>query len=146
MRTKVVTLYGGVETLVYIDRKLALGALWAALYTPYTSVAPVFEALSDLEKGDGLKLYNITGDLTVTCQDCHPLTVTDAGDPQDAGISIQCADSGPIPDDLQFLRSVYDAHSARTHLADVVFPLSLRCVYAVPTFRLEALFDASVYL
>ena len=126
--------------MVYIDRAFALTALWGALYNPYTAMAPLFEALSDLEKGDGHKLYNFTGSLTVTCQDCQPLTVTNAGASIDAGIAIQCADSGAIPDDLTFLRSVYDALAARTSVADVVFPLSLRCVYAVPTLQREARF------
>ena len=131
LRTKVVTLYNGVDTMVYIDRKLALTTLWAALYSPYTSVGPLFDALSDMEKGDGHKLYKIIGNLTVTCQDCHPLTVTQAGASPDAGFTIQCADTGATSDDLSFLRTMYGAFSARTYLADVVFSLAIRCVYVV---------------
>ena len=92
----------------------------------------MFEALSDLERGDGLKLYNLTGNATVSCQDCQPLTITNAGASPDADISIQCADSGAIPDDLASLRSMYAALSGLTYVADIVFPLSLHCVYGRP--------------
>ena len=126
--------------MVYIDRKFALGSLWVAISSPYTLVAPLFEALSDLERGDGLKLYNFLGDPPVTCQDCHPLTVADAGREEDAGNSIICADSGATSDDLAFLRSIYDTISAKTYLADIAFSLSARCVYVVPTFRLAPTF------
>lgn len=146
MRTKVITVYDGVESLVYIDRKFALSAFWGSLYSPYIAVAPVFEALSDLERGDGLKFSKLTRNATVTCQDCQPLTITNAGASPDADISIQCADSGPIPDDLASLRSMYTALSALTYVADIVFPLSLRCVYAVPTSQIGELSDTSTYL
>ena len=131
LRTNIVTLYDGVETMAYVDRKLALGTLSTALYSPYTSVGPLFEALSDLEKGDALKFYNLaanfTETLTVTCQDCNPLTVADAGASLDASIAIQCADSGPISDDLPFLRSTYTTLSARTKMVETAFALSIRC-------------------
>ena len=118
--------------MVYIDRKLALSALNSALYFPYTSVAPLFDALSDLEKGDGMKLSNIIGNHTVTCQDCHSLAVPHTGASPDADISIQCADSGAIPDDLVYLRNVYNALSAQTNIADSVFLPTVRCVYVIP--------------
>ena len=117
--------------MVYIDRKLALTTLWVALHTPYTLVAPLFDALSDMEKGDGHKFYKIIGNLTVTYQDCHPLTVTQAGASPDADISIQCADIGATSDDPSFLRGLYGAFSARTYLADIVFSLAIRCMYVV---------------
>ena len=73
LRTNLVTLYDGVETMVYIDRKFALAALAAAVYSPYTSMGQLFDAMSDLEKGEGPKLYhslaNSTTDSTLTCQD-----------------------------------------------------------------------------
>jgi hypothetical protein len=128
LRTEHVIVYGGVETMVYIDRKLALNTLLSAAYVPYTNMAPLFEALSDLEKGDGLKLYHIFGNLTVTCQDCQPLTVAHAGATPEAGIAIQCADSGPISDDLSFVGSISDALSARTLFADIVYTFSTLCV------------------
>ena len=131
LRTNIVTFYDSVETMVYIDRKLALVTLSMALYFPYTSVGPLFEALSDLEKGDGVKFYNLatnfTETLTVTCQDCNPLTVADAGASPDAGIAIQCADSGPISDDLAFLRGTYTTLSAQTKMVETAFALSVRC-------------------
>ena len=131
LRTNIVTLYDGVGTMVYIDRKFALVTLSMALYSPYTLVGPLFEALSDLEKGDALKLYNLatnfTETLTVTCQDCNPLTVADAGASVDASIAIQCADSGPISDNLAFLRSTYTTLSARTKMVETAFSLSVRC-------------------
>ena len=137
LRTNIVTLYDGVENMVYIDRKFALSTLWAALYFPYTSMAPLFEAFSYLEKGDGHKLYNITGNFTITCQDCQPLTVENAGASPDAGIAIECADYGAISDDLTFLRSLYNELSAQTYLADIVFSISIRCVYVLPTLPCE---------
>ena len=144
LRTKIVTVYDGVEAMTYIDRKLALSSLWTALYFPYTSMAPLFEALSDLEKGDGLKFHhfvgNFTGNFTVTCQQCRTVTVDDAGASPDAAISIQCADSGPISDDLTFLRGIYDAVSAHTYLVDIPFYYAINCVYVVPTFSLELTF------
>jgi len=134
LHTKVVTLYDGVGTMVLIDRKFALGALWVSLYFPYQTMAPLFEAYSDLEKGNGLKLYtllaNITRNLTVTCQDCHPL-VAHAGVSLDTDISVQCADSGAISDDLAFVRSIYDQFSTQTRLADIIFSMAVRCVYVV---------------
>ena len=114
--------------MVYINRKFALTILWGALYTPYTSMAPLFEAFSDLEKGDGHKLLNITGNLTITCQDCQPLTVENAGVIPDASIAIECADSGAISDDLTLLRGIYNELSAQTSLADIVFSISIRCL------------------
>jgi hypothetical protein len=136
LRTKVVTLYDGVRNMAYIDRKVGLASLWSALYFPYRTVAPLFEAFADLEKGDGRKLYNfiatLTGNLTITCQDCHPLTVPDAGASPDADISIQCADSGALSDDLPFLKSIYDTTAAQTYLADITFIFSVHCVYVVP--------------
>ena len=137
LRTNVVTVYGGVETMVLIDRKFALIALSVALYSPYTSMGPLFQALADLEKGDGLTLYSLAAnftDLTVTCRDCdHPLTVADPGASPDAGTAIQCADSSPISDDLGFLKSVYNALAARTRTAETAFSISVRCVYVVPS-------------
>jgi len=128
LRTNIVTLYDGVDNMVYINRKFALSILWGALYTPYTSMAPLFEAFSDLEKGDGHKLLNITGNLTIACQDCQPLTVENAGVIPDASIAIECADSGAISDDLTFLRGIYNELSAQTSLADIVFSISIRCL------------------
>jgi len=142
LRDKVVTLYDGVKTMVLVDRKVALDALWFSLYLPYETMAPLFEAYSDLEKGNGLKLYtllaNITGNLTVTCQDCYPL-MAHAGVSPDADISIQCADSGATPDDLASVRSIYDGFSAQTRLADIIFGVAIRCVCVVvrQTFQLE---------
>lgn len=119
--------------MAYIDRKLALASLWTAVYFPYTMMAPLFEALADLEEGDGLKFYhfvgNYTGNFTVTCQQCHPLTVGDAGASPDADTSIQCADSGPVSSDLSFLKGIYDAVSVQTYLADIPFYYAIRCVY-----------------
>ena len=119
--------------MVLIDRQVALSALWTTLYFPYTQAAQLFEALADLEKGDGRKIYNFIGNLTVTCQECHPLTVADAGASPDADISVQCADSGPISDDLAFLKGTYQALSAQTYMVDLIFSFAVRCVYVVPT-------------
>ena len=138
LRTNIITLYDGVENMVYINRKFALSTLWAALYFPYALMAPLFEAFSDLEKGDGHKLLNITGNLTITSQDCQPLTVESAGASPDAGIAIEWADYGAISDDLTFLRSIYNDLSAQTYLADIVFSFSIRCVYVIPTLPLES--------
>jgi hypothetical protein len=143
LRTKVVTIYNGVENMVYIDRKLALSTLWAAVYWPYTSMAPLFEALSDLEKGDGRKLYEIYGNLTITCQDCHPLTLADAGASPDANIAIQCADSGPISDNLTDLSYMFGMLSGQTYFADMAFAFSSLCAYAILTLHLAPTFSHS---
>jgi len=126
--------------MVFIDRQLALSALWTTLYFPYTFAAPLFEALLDLEQGDGRKFYTFVGNLTVTCEGCHPLTVDDAGASPDADISVQCADSGPISDDLTFLKGTYDALSAQTYMVEMIFSYAIRCVYVVPTFWPEPTF------
>ena len=82
LSTDILTLYlfDSVESMVYIDRKIAVVALSIVLYT---SVGLLFEALSDLEKRGGLKLYKFHRKKghppSLTCQDCNPLTVTDAG-------------------------------------------------------------------
>jgi len=135
LRTKVVTLYDGPKTMVSLGRKSALAALWISSIFPYVAMDPLFEAYSDLEKGDGLKLYTILtsliGNLTATCEDCHP-PVTHGGASPDADISIQCADSGAISDDLAFVRSIYDGFSAQTRLADINFGTAVRCVYVAP--------------
>ena len=135
LRSKVVTLYDGVKTMVFIDRKIALASLFVVAYFPYDGMGPLFEAYSELEKGNGLPLYNIisdyTGNLSVTCQDCyHP--VAQAGVSPDADTSIQCADSGAQSDDLTFLKNLYDSFAARTQLADIAFRFAVPCVYAVP--------------
>ena len=122
--------------MVIIDRKIAHDALWGALLQPYEGMAPLFDAYSDLEKGDGLKLYTFiqkfTGNLTVTCQDCYP-PMADTGASPDADISIQCADFGPMTDDLAFLRSTYDMFSSQTQFADHIFNIAIHCVYVAPT-------------
>jgi hypothetical protein len=132
LRTRVVTLYDGAKTMVSIGRKFALSTLFIGTFSPYEVMEPLFEAYSDLEKGNGLKLYtlfaSILGNFTITCEDCYPL-VAQAGAEPDAGISIQCADFGPTPDDLAFVRSIYDGLSAQSRLADVMF--FVRCVYVV---------------
>ena len=118
--------------MVFIDRKVALASLFYATFFPYEAMAPLFGAYSELEKGNGLPLYNLiskfTGNLTVTCQDCS-YPVAQAGVSPDASISIQCADSGAQSDDLTLLRSLYDRFAAQTQLADIAF--TVRCVYAV---------------
>ena len=120
--------------MVFIDRNLALGSLFVGAYFPYGAMGPLFEAYSELEKGNGFPLYNIisnfTGNLTDNCQDCYQL-LAQAGASPDADISIQCADSGAQSDDPAFLRSLYDALAAQTQLADIAFGLAVRCVYAV---------------
>jgi len=128
LRTKIVTVYDGAETMVSIDRKLALASLFGALYFPYTQMETLFEAFSDLENGDGLKLYNFNGNLTVTCQDCDPSTVAQAGNEFDANNAIRCADSGAISDDLAFLRGIYNTLADQTYLADVAFAAPARCM------------------
>jgi hypothetical protein len=132
LRTKIVTLYDGAKTMVFIDRKFALSTLFIGTFFPYEAMAPLFEAYSDLEKGNGLKLYtlfaSIVGNATVTCEDCYPL-VDHAGASPDASISIECADYGPTPDDLASARSIYDVFSAQTRLADIMF--NIHCVYVV---------------
>jgi hypothetical protein len=134
LRTNVVTLYDGAKDMVLIDRKIALASLWYSVYFPYKTMAPLFEAYADLEKGDGLKLYIFLltnlGNLTVTCQDCFP-PVAHAGATPDADTSIQCADYGARSDDPASLRSIYDGIAAQTHLADIAFTISVRCVYVV---------------
>ena len=136
LRTKVVTVYDGVKTLVLIDRKLVLGSVFVGLYQPYETFAALFHAYADLEKGNGTTFYSLLTtyvvNLTVTCQDCYPI-LPHAGAGPDAGIAIQCGDTGPAPDDLTSLRSVYNAFSAQTSLADIVFSIVVRCVYVVPT-------------
>ena len=134
LRAKTITLYDGVETMILIDRQLVLAALWTTLYFPYTKAAQLFEALLDLEKEDGRKFYNFIGNFTVTCEQCHPLTVANAGASPDADISVQCADSGPISDDLTFLKGTYDAFSAQTYMSELVFSFAVRCVYDLPIF------------
>jgi hypothetical protein len=135
LRTKIVTLYDGPGNFTYIDRRFTLLAFSLALYSPYTAAAPLFEALSDLEKGDGHKIYRIVEkffwSLTVTCQDCNPSTVADGGASPDADTSIQCADSGPVSDDLTFVKSVYNSLAATTHMAEFGLYVALRCVYVV---------------
>ena len=118
--------------MVFIDRKIALASLFVVSFFPYDGMEPLFGAYAELEKGNGLPLYNLisssTGNLTVTCQDCpHP--VAQAGASPDADISIQCADSGAQSDDLTFLKSLYNSFAAQTQLADIVFNLATRCVY-----------------
>jgi len=121
--------------MVFIDRNLALGSLFVVAYFPYGAMEPLFEAYSDLEKGNGFPLYNLVagliGNLTVDCQDCYQ-PVAQAGASPDADISIQCADGGAQSDDPTFLKSVYDAFAAQTKLADIAFGVAVRCVYAVP--------------
>ena len=132
-----VTVYDGEETMVYIDRKLALFSLGVAIGSPYTSSEPLFEALADLEKGDGLKFHNLvasfTRDFTVPCHDCNPLTVADGGASPDVDVSIQCADTGPTSDDLASLRSLYDTLAATSpSMAELALSISVRCTYVVP--------------
>jgi len=132
-----VTVYDGGETMAYIDRKLALFGLAFSLYSPYTSSALLYEALADLEKGDGLKFHNyigiFSGNPTAHCQDCNPLTVADAGASPDADISIQCADTGPISDDLAFLRPLYNTLAAKSSsMAEYALFLYTRCMYVAP--------------
>ena len=135
LRSEVVTLYDGVKTMVLMDRNLALGSLFLGAYFPYGIMGPLFEAYSELEKGNGFPLNNLianfTGNLTVDCQDCYR-PETQAGASPDADISIQCADSGAQSDDPTFLRSLYDGLAAQTQLADIAFSFAVRCVYAVP--------------
>ncbi len=135
LRSKVVTLYDGVKTMVLIDRKIALFSLFVVSYFPYDGMASLFEAYSDLEKGNGFPLYNLiansTGNFTVTCQDCHH-PMAQAGASPDADISIQCADAGAQSEDLAFLKGLYDAIAAQTQLADIAFGLAVHCVYAIP--------------
>jgi len=113
-------------------------------------MAPLFEAFSDLEKGNALKIYavlaNTTGNLTAPCQDCHPVVAHEGASP-DADVSIQCADSGATPDDLASVRSIYDGFSAQTHAADIIFGLAVRCVYVVVSqpFQLEHTFLTPLY-
>ena len=135
LRSKVVTLYDGAKTMVLIDRKLSLASLFAVTTFPYQGMASLFEAYSALEKGDGFPLYNlisnITGNFTVTCQDCyHP--VAQAGASPDASIAILCTDGGAQSDDPTFLKSLYDTFAAQTRLADIAFGIAVRCVYAIP--------------
>jgi hypothetical protein len=51
LRTNVVTLYEGVENIVLVDRKLVVILVRSVVYFPYTLVALLFEALSNLGKG-----------------------------------------------------------------------------------------------
>ena len=120
--------------MVLIDRKISLASLFVVAYFPYDGMAPLFEAYSELEKGNGFPLYNLisnsTGNFTVTCQDCS-YPVAQAGASPDADISIQCADAGEQSDDPTFLRSLYDEFAAQTQTADIAFGVAVRCVYAV---------------
>ena len=150
LRTKVVTVYDGVKTLVLIDRKIVLGSLFVGLLQPYETLASLFHAYADLEKGNGTTFYSLLAtyvvNLTVTCQDCYP-TLPQAGATPDADIAILCQDTGPIPDDLTSLRSIYNALSAQTSLADIVFSLVARCVYVVPApSSLNLSSDISIFL
>ena len=122
--------------MALVDRKFALDSLTWVIYYPYTGIiGPFFGAYSELEKGNGLPLYDIlsafAGNLTVTCQDCS-YPVAQAGVSPDADISIQCADSGALSDDLTHLKSIYDSFAAQTQLADIFFRTAVYCVYAVP--------------
>ena len=79
-----------------------------AHYSLHTSVGPLFGALSDLEKGDALKLYNVatnfTETLTLSCQNWNPLTVADASASLEGSISIQCAPMTPEPHEMPSMR------------------------------------------
>ena len=137
LRTKVVTVYDGVKTLVLIDRKLVLSSFFFGLLQPYDTLAALFHAYADLEKGNGTTFYSLlatyVANLTVTCQqDCDP-TRLQAIATSDANIAIVCQDTGPVPDNFTSLRSIYNALSAKTSLADVLFSSIVRCVYVVPT-------------
>ena len=121
--------------MVFIDRKVALASLFVVSSFPYDGMGPLFRAYAELEKGNGLPLYNLisnyTGKLTVTGQDCY-YPVAHAGVSPDADIAIQCADFGAQSDDLTFAKSIYDALAAQTQLADIAFLYVARCMYAVP--------------
>ena len=150
LRTKVITVYGGVKTLVLIDRKLVLGSLFVGLYQPYETIAALFHAYADLEKGNGTTFYGLLStyvvNLTVTCEDCYPI-LPQAGAAPDAGTAIQCGDSGPVTDDLTSLRSIYNAFSAQTSLADIVYSIAVTCVYVIPTSSsLNLPSDISIFL
>ena len=136
LRTKVVTVYDGVKTLVLIDRKIVLSSLFVGLLLPYETLAALFHAYADLEKGNGTTFYSLlatyVANLTVTCGDCYPTRLQAIATP-DANLAILCQDTGPIPDDLTSLRSIYNVLSAETSLADVLFSGLVRCVYVVPT-------------
>ena len=134
----------------FINRKVALTSLFVVNNFPYDGMGPLFGAYAELEKGNGLPLYNLiskyTGNLTVTCQDC-PHSVSQAGVSPDADISIQCADSGAQSDDPTYLKGLYEALAAQTQLADIAFLYAARCVYVIPNLptRTYALTPSSTY-
>ena len=150
LRSKVITIYDGVKTMDFINRKVALTSLFDVSYSPYDGMGPLFGAYAELEKGNGLPLYNLilnyTGNLTVTCQDC-PHSVAQADASPDAFNSILCSDSGAHSDDTTYLKGLYDALAAQTQLADIAFDKVAPCVYVVPNLPTGtyALIPSSTY-
>ena len=87
----------------------AITALWLKPYIYFPKYSVAFRSTLRSIEEYRRKFYNFIGNLTVTCEQPHPLRIADAGASPDAHISVQYADSGPIPDDLTFLKGTYNA-------------------------------------
>ncbi|PVF98199.1 alpha/beta-hydrolase [Serendipita vermifera] len=125
--TKPVTVHAN-DTIAIITRKYVHEALFGALYKPYKNMKPLFEALKQLENGNGLPLWEVAmaGEPKLSCKcGSEPIPAVSR---EESGAAVECTDGLPVEDDLPSLHTHFEKLANVSYFGDIWSSIRMRCV------------------
>ena len=109
-----------------VDYSLLRRAVFTALYSPFTMFEPLSSALRDLQRGDGMAMYELLQNPWWS----HELA-KDKGYQQDnlfeASTALHCLDGVPVDDSPSELREFYRNMTKLSSLAELWAVVRIRC-------------------
>ena len=109
LQTNPVPVHNGTHLVRLIDRNTAFLRLFQGLYKPYTSIAPFFHALAELENGNPWPLHDETAvyEPKIDCKCGNKKNKKEediVGEGMETTLAVSCTDAGPFSEDPEFLK------------------------------------------
>ncbi|PVF98203.1 alpha/beta-hydrolase [Serendipita vermifera] len=115
-------------TLGLVTRKHVHSALFSALYRPYKAMKQLFEALHQLEKGNGLPFWEFAN-LNEPALHCEcGSTLPPPENRGESGTAVLCTDLPPVEDDLDAFHEHFKMLANISYFGDIWSGHKARCV------------------
>lgn len=133
LRTNPAPVHNGTNFIRLIDRNMVFLRLFQGLYKPYTSIAPFFHALAELEKGNPWPLHKQTAGydpkINCKCSDEDESNQDIVGEGEETTRAVSCGDAGPLSEDPDFLKEWFEKLTAQSQFGDYWGHVALACAY-----------------
>ncbi|KAJ7909251.1 Alpha/Beta hydrolase protein, partial [Mycena leptocephala] len=100
-----------------VDYSFLRSVIFGALYSPYTTFAPLAEGLATLENGNGTVLYSLSQQSPFQC-DCTNDTAPFHLNGMEARIAVECGDAVEVKDSIQQLADFYENAAKTSQFAE----------------------------